>query len=952
MMRRILLAGMIFFVSSAKAQISTAVINQVDPIQYQNEHGKFKVLSYIKQKGLGKTSLKAEVNGEIVRVTPTTNPDSLLIWLPMIGEESTLKITSGKKTLINQMFAPVIPSDWGYFQKGTIHIIQSSHQDIGWIDTPDYCRKDRINGIILPVLDLMKANKDFKFEMEQTLNLMEFLDEYPEKKDELIELYKAKRLNWGATYNQPYEGLLSGEQLVRQAYYGRKWIKENMPGCDDIVANNMDVPGRTWQMPQILAKSGITNLFVSRMQEGLYDWFSPDGSKVLTITPGNYGWASMFWKFFEKDGITAFRRLHHRSAIWSDYFKKYNIPPHYAILMSCDATKPVDYQKVIDEWNAIACQSAIPLPRLQCSTAEEYFETVKSSHTTFERIEGERPDLWLYIHGPAHYEAISYQRQAAVLLPAAESFTTFSGLLNKDLDKYPRKAFDRAWMASLYPDHGWGGKNGETTDSIFMDSLKTARDMGASLLSSAFTQIVGNVDIPVNNWVVFNDLTWERNQLVEVEISRDKALVKDENGNTVPSQIRLSDKGKRYVVFLAERVPSMGYRSYSIIEGKKTKEHPVAIVSANSIENPFYKAVLGDGGIASLYDKQLDKELMHTAKYACGDIIEAGYTGNGAGEFTQVTDLTPGDIFPFHSYKTHWTLVESGPLYTRFKNIQPTNRATVIQVITFSNVEKKIDFDITLQDYNGDHNRQFRIAFPLNMMNGYTVHYEVPMGVAEVRKDEMKRQPGGWSWGGTYAHHPADTHPREIMNFISASGNGFGVTMSSGVAVADWIDPARERERYPVLQGILLSTHKSCHGEGNWYHQTGTHHFNFSISSHEEGWKNGYQFGVENNHPMQIVKKENKGGKLNAMHSFLSISDPFVAMSLIKKADNDGNLIIRLVEMEGRDKEIQLTLPIEVKKVIRTNLIEEEQEELPISGETFKLQLGHHAIETFKLVLK
>ena len=56
--------------------------------------------------------------------------------------------------------------------------------------------------------------------------------------------------------------------------------------------------------------------------------------------------------------------------------------------------------------------------------------------------------------------------------------------------------------------------------------------------------------------------------------------------------------------------------------------------------------------------------------------------------------------------------------------------------------------------------------------------------------------------------------------------------------------------------------------------------------------------------------------------------------------------------MEGRDKEIQLTLPIEVKKVIRTNLIEEEQEELPISGETFKLQLGHHAIETFKLVLK
>lgn len=50
------------------------------------------------------------------------------------------------------------------------------------MDTPDFCRKDRIEGIILPALSLMKENKSFKFEMEQTLNLMEFLEEYPDKK--------------------------------------------------------------------------------------------------------------------------------------------------------------------------------------------------------------------------------------------------------------------------------------------------------------------------------------------------------------------------------------------------------------------------------------------------------------------------------------------------------------------------------------------------------------------------------------------------------------------------------------------------------------------------------------------------------------------------------------------------------------------------------------------------
>lgn len=274
-----------------------------------------------------------------------------------------------------------------------------------------------------------------------------------------------------------------------------------------------------------------------------------------------------------------------------------------------------------------------------------------------------------------------------------------------------------------------------------------------------------------------------------------------------------------------------------------------------------------------------------------------------------------------------------------------------MQVITFSHLKKQIDFDITLRDFDGTHNRQYRIAFPLNMMGQRTVNYEVPMGVAQVGRDELDKQPGGWAWGGTYVHHPADTHPREIQNFMAASGNGFGFTMSSCVAVGDWIDPSREQAVYPVLQGILLSSHKSCHGEGNWYHQTGTHQFSFSITSHEEGWTNGYMFGIESNHPMYALKKENKGGTLDATHSFLSVSDPFVALSLIKKADNDGNLIIRLTEMEGKDKDVRLVLPVEARQVIRTNLIEDEEETLPIKGKEITLRLGHHSIETFKIVL-
>ena len=145
---------------------------------------------------------------------------------------------------------------------------------------------------------------------------------------------------------------------------------------------------------------------------------------------------------------------------------------------------------------------------------------------------------------------------------------------------------------------------------------------------------------------------------------------------------------------------------------------------------------------------------------------------------------------------------------------------TVKQIITVYHQIKKIDFEYEIPDWPGFHNRQIRAVFPLAMSDAQ-VTYDVPMGIVNVNKDELNMSPRGWSWEGTYRQMPREIHPREIENFISASDGNFGVTLSTNLAVADWIDPGRESVDYPVLQGILLSSHKSCHYLGNWYHQEG-----------------------------------------------------------------------------------------------------------------------------------
>lgn len=955
-LKKVFLAFAALVVANAGASAQTqSIINvsPVSPLTYAQRDGHLMVLSGVVLSSDRDFSLT--LDGEELSCERTSRGDSVTVWLPMVGRRSIMECRVDGRTTCSLSVAAPIDSDWGYFQEGEIHLLQASHQDIAWMDTPDYCRNDRIENIVKPALQMMQEDPDFTFEMEQTLNLMEFLEAYPERKDEVIQRYREGRFLWGATYNQPYEGLSSGEQLVRQAYFGRKWIRENLPGCDDFTASNMDVPGRALQMPQILAKSGIRNLFISRQAEGLYDWTAPDGTSVLTYSLGHYGWEKFVLHFFDSGVVNAFQKVHERLGLWDNYYSSRRLAPCYAVLMSNDAATPDSYTELINAWNDIVSKSEIPLPRIRYSTTDAYLDKVVRPESDVPDIYGERPDLWLYIHGPAHYEQTLDKRKAAVLLPAAEFYSTINFLSGKP---YPKAVLDRGWMASIYPDHGLGGKHGDITDAIFADSLAVGKNVGQNVLEDQLAAIVADVPGQRGDAVVFNDLPWARSSIVEVCVPgrrRMPRIVRDCNDAIVPSET-FTRNDSVFVRFMAE-VPSMGYARFRIVPGRPQAEAPAEEIKIgdNWCSNAFYDIAFGDGGIVRLYDKQLGRDVMENEKYAFGDILDAEYRGNGAGEFLRITDIETPFYGPETSsrHKSHWRIADSGKFSVTYENVYDDEFAKIIQRITVYHSLKKIDFDVRLEGFTGEHNRQYRILFPLDMKtDAGDVCYEVPMAVSHVGRDELDMRPGGYTGQGSYRFHPSDTHPREVLNFISANGNGFGVTMSSCVAVCDWEDPSHEVSDYPVLQGILLSSHKSCHGEGNWYHQAGTHDFHFSITTHPEGWKSGYAPALEENHPLHVAVKHTRGGNGPATKSFLTVSDPFVSVSAMKKADNEDAVILRLVEMAGADKDITVQLPFEAEKVVKCNLIEDGEDPLRCSGSSLKLHIGHNAIETYKIYFK
>ena len=133
----------------------------------------------------------------------------------------------------------------------------------------------------------------------------------------------------------------------------------------------------------------------------------------------------------------------------------------------------------------------------------------------------------------------------------------------------------------------------------------------------------------------------------------------------------------------------------------------------------------------------------------------------------------------------------------------------------------------------------------------------------------------------------------------------------------------------------------------------GEHSYNFSIYSHTGDWKNGYRLGTQSNQPSKAitVKPGIDNGAMAETMSFISVDNKNLVLSTIKKCDDDNQVIVRCYDMEGKDTEAKMSVYKPFKKAELTNLIEEEVKSIPGSGKDLVFKVGHHAIETIKLIM-
>ena len=162
-----------------------------------------------------------------------------------------------------------------------VHLVPHTHWDREWY-LPFQAFRARLVGLVDGLLDEMEADPRLRFTLDgQTATIDDYLEIRPDAGERLAHLIRDGRLAVGPWAILMDEFLVSGETIVRNLELGIERATEL--GRVMEIGYLPDMFGHVAQMPQMLARAGITDAVVWRgvpatIDSHLFTWRSPDGS--------------------------------------------------------------------------------------------------------------------------------------------------------------------------------------------------------------------------------------------------------------------------------------------------------------------------------------------------------------------------------------------------------------------------------------------------------------------------------------------------------------------------------------------------------------------------------------------------------------------------------------------------------------------------------------------------
>ncbi len=807
--------------------------------------------------------------------------------------------------------------------KPILYSIGHSHIDVAWLWTYRVTR-NKATRTFATNIDLIENNPDYLF-MSSQPQLYEYVKEdEPELYEKIKKAIKDNR--WeveGGMWVEADTNITSGESLVRQFLFGKRFFKEEFNKENEVLWLP-DVFGYSANLPQICQKSGIKYFYTTKIGWNEYDkfpydtfnWRGIDGTTILT----HFGCA-IEYKEQETDWMTTYNpdtRPEFIIGAWNRYQQKdLNKTILYDFGYGDGGGGPT--QQMIDEIKLY--KKGIPgCPNVMLTTVKSFFHNLENEVSCNNHLPEWSGEMYLEFHrGTYTSQALTKKsnRESEHLYHDVENLASLAMLV--DSATYPQKAINASWKEILL-NQFHDVLPGSSIHEVYQDTLnyydrifKSGKDM----LNTAIDSIAKHISIDSDSIVVLNTLSYKRSPIVIIdeEIS---GLI-DSDGSIIPCQKTYDNK----TVFIAKNVPSKGYKAFKIKQNNK--EFNKMNCSLKEIETNKLIVKFDDKmHIISLFDKNEKRETLPKNKIA-NQII--------AYEDVSLKD-DAWNVQAYYEEKSFLidnvseaNVIENGPVRCviqvkrKFKN-----SLFDIKIIAYK--EK----DMLYFDYDVDwheHNLFVKAEYPIDV-NAKNAVYDIQFSYIErpVHKNTL------WD----FARFECCGH-----KFADLSDNGYGLSIINDCKYG-----------YNATRDTLKISLLKCSTYPDKMQDQGHHSFAYAIYPHSKNHieANTTMLAYDFNYKPLTKHISKNNGNLPSELSFFFTNKNNIVIETIKKAEDSDEIIVRMYESENKQTACTLHSFFNIIKATETNLMEERIEEIKTDSNAVNLLFKPFEIKTISLKIK
>src|SRR5512138_69946 len=595
--------------------------------------------------GAAQVSVKATVDGKPAEVSPSSfalqpGRNVVAVRLPAPAKPAKVRfeiagLTGAGATPLSAEVTLNPPRPW------TVYLFHHSHTDIGYTELQSRVARNHVEYLDSVIKYCRETDgypdaAKFRWNIEVTWALENFIKTRPEAEVKaLVGLIKSGRVELSALYLQ-LSDCFAHEELVRTVDAARDFARRF--GFDIRSAMNNDVNGFAWSLPQVFRQAGV-RYFASGINEtrsraplrrpNAFWWESPDGSRILHWNGERY--------LFGNYDLLLHEAVERSAPKVGEYLAKLEARGDYPqdiiafnvgawTTDNCPPGRQLSDR--VKEWN-----ERYVSPKLRLATMREFFEQMEKRYGASLPVHKLGwPDYWTDGVASTAFET-GLNRIAHNEILTAEKVSALAAALD------PAKAFafprgeirDGHALSMLYDEHTWGAYN--SIDSPWSELARgqwaeksrfayEARETSKTLLrrgSEALAKLIESGG--ASEFAVFNPLSWPRTDVVRVtlpagslrEAKSALRVVDRRAGRDVPFE----RQGEDSILVLAKDVPAMGHAVFAVEKtGAKASEAATGAGPAGgTIENRFYRVTVDPktGGVASLFDKELGRELVDKA---------------------------------------------------------------------------------------------------------------------------------------------------------------------------------------------------------------------------------------------------------------------------------------------------------------------------------------------------